>query len=39
MSKGCILENERSAEGDTAGEEAMEEGIGVNLLGLGKGVA
>lgn len=39
VSKGGILKNERGAEGDTAGKEAVENGKGVNLLGLRKGVA
>lgn len=35
-SKGGVLEDEGGAEGDTAREEAMEEGKGVDLFGLGK---
>lgn len=38
LSKGGVLEDEGGAEGDTAGEEAMDDGIGMDLLGLGEGV-
>lgn len=38
VSIGGILEDERGAEGDTARKEAVENGEGVELLGLEKGV-
>lgn len=37
FSKGGVLENEGGTEGDTAWEDAMEKGRGVDLFGLGKG--
>lgn len=37
FSKGGVLEDEGGTEGDTAWEEAMEKGRGVDLFGLGKG--
>lgn len=37
-SKGGVLEHEGGTEGDTAREGSIEDGKGVNLLCLGKGV-
>lgn len=38
MIKSGVLENERGGEGDTVREETMEDGEGVKLLCLWKGV-